>query len=461
MFIISIFSGNSQKNKTRKFINSIFFNKLWQIKLGHFGTYNFPSLNFINFNLINNNFSLLFWNYKSGLIASTKIYKLEAIKIIMQKRVFFSKGNQNRFVRYVKDKYNFNWRELAKKLNIREGTLKSYTFELCSIPDNIFYKMLKILGQDEDEILKNFNARLEEEIIVIGRKVLGELKKKFEDVDITFKNTNLSLDNSKVEYSLIDKKKNITFPNKITPELAEEIGMHYGDGFLSSRKYEYRLKGNQYNEVEYYKGYIAPLFKSLYNIEVNLKDYKTSYGFEISSKALWTFKTKVMEIKSGNKELITFPEVLKVNNLQILTSFIRGLFDTDGCLSFKTKYGYEKYYPEIKIALFSKKLILEIGEILKMLGFNPNVYINKDQGVITLNGIGSLRRYEKLIGWSSQKNLNKLISWKNRYSQFNENKLWRLSSNGLRCEPVALETRVRFPPSALAKSILGDILPRN
>ena len=65
------------------------------------------------------------------------------------------------------------------------------------------------------------------------------------------------------------------------------------------------------------------------------------------------------------------------------------------------------------------KEISVTGEILKMLGFNPNVYINKNDGVISLNGIGALKRYGQLIGWSSQKNLNKLNNWKNQYPQLN------------------------------------------
>lgn len=370
----------------------------------------------------------------------------------MQKRVFFPEGGQKKFVLYLKEKSDLFWRELAKKLNINESTLsKSYLFELSSIPYEVFSKIARLLSMTEEDILRAYNAKIEKEIIVIGRKVLGEQKKKFQEIKITFKRKILDLDTSKVNYSLVDKKKCLILPKKITPELAEEIGMHYGDGFLSERRYDYRLKGNPYDERGYYINYIKPLFRKLYNLDVNLKNFKTSYGLEISSKALWEFKTKVLGINPGNKENILFPKILKVDNLQILASFVRGLFDTDGSLYFKTRYGYEKYYPVITLALFSKELIKEVGKILKMLGFNPNVYINKKNGLISLNGIGSLKRYEKLIGWSSQKNLNKLNDWKKRYPQLNGKTSWRLSSNGLRREPVALETGVRFPPSAFQK----------
>ncbi len=56
-----------------------------------------------------------------------------------------------------------------------------------------------------------------------------------------------------------------------------------------------------------------------------------------------------------------------------------------------------------------------------MLGFNPNVYLDCEYPRISLNGIAALKRYEKLIGWSSQKNLNKLNNWKNRYPELYQN----------------------------------------
>lgn len=338
----------------------------------------------------------------------------------MQKRVFFSRGNQKRLIKYLKEKSNLDWSELANKLAINENTLsKSYGFELSSIPYEVFLKIIKLLGEKESNILKKYSAKIEEEKVIIGRRVMGEQKKKFEEININFKKENLDIDTSKVNYSLSDKKKGIVLPNKITPQLAEEIGMHYGDGFLSAKRFTYRLKGNLRDEVQYYETYIRPLFKKLYNLDVNLKQFQSVYGFEIYSQALCEFKVKVIRIKPGNKEYIAFPETLKVNNIKILTSFLRGLFDTDGCLYFKTRYGYRNYYPTITLSLFSKGLIREVGEILKMLGFNPNVYINETNGVISLNGIGALQRWEKMISWSSQKNLNKLNNWKNQYSELN------------------------------------------
>lgn len=337
----------------------------------------------------------------------------------MNKRVKFYKGFQKKFINNLKIKSNLNWKNLANKLHVNENTLsKAYMFELCDIPYSVFKKIVEIFRENENEILKKYNAIIKNEEIVIGKKCIGKKKKILNKINITYSKSDLDLDLSKINYSRINRIKKINLPNKMIPELAEEIGMHYGDGFLSSKKYTYRLKGNIKDEKEYYINYIKPLFKKLYNIDVNLKEFDSVFGFEIYSQALCEFKIKVLGIRPGNKLDLHVPDKLKVDDIRIMSSFLRGLMDTDGCLFFKTRYGYNKYYPVIGISLKSKKVIYDVGEMFKMLGFNPNIYFNKSgYGIISINGIDALKKYEKLIGWSSQKNLNKLNDWKNRYSE--------------------------------------------
>lgn len=353
-------------------------------------------------------------------MAERNVYISLFLIVMMNKRVSFPTENQKKFIKYLKNKSKLSWKDLARKLKLNENTLsKSYMFELCNVPYKVFKEILIILNENENEMLKKYKGEIKNEELVIGRRCFGEQKKFLDSIKIRYKRNNLILAISKINYSESDIKKEIKLPDKITPELAEEIGMQFGDGFLSSRKYDYRLKGNLNNEKEYYINYIKPLFKKLYNIDVNLKDFGDSYGFEIYSKALWEFKTKVLGIKTSPKYNIEIPKALKVNREEILGAFLRGLFDTDGCVSFKTRYGYEKYYPQIELQLTSKKLIRDVGEILKMFGFNPGIYFNDSYGRITMYGVETLKKYEKLIGWSSPKNLNKVNDWRNRYPQLN------------------------------------------
>ncbi len=362
------------------------------------------------------------------------------------KRAIFKNGEQKRFICNAKYKLKFNWNEFASKLNINENTLsKSYCFETSSMPYELFKKINTLVNKEEKVSLKDYNIKIKEIKNPIGRKVFGESRFKLNSVKINFENKKLNIDTKNVKFSEKDLEKGIILPKKISPELAEEVGMHLGDGFLSSSRYKYRLKGNQITEREYYIDYIKPLYKKLYNLELNLKDYFTSFGFEIKSKALWEFKSKVLGIKTGKKENIEIPKLLKINDKKILSSLIKGIMDTDGCISFKSKYGYSNYYPVISITLYSNKLVNDIEEILRMLGFTPRRYITqKKYSTLILSGIGSLRRYEELIGWSSYKNLNKVNEWKNNYPE-----LYGGCGVTVARQPVALNERVRLPPSAL------------
>jgi len=345
---------------------------------------------------------------------------------MLQKRVEFPKNYQRKFIKNNKLSSNLTWKALAQKLNLPYRTfVKTYRYEVCKIPYKVFQELCKLNSKNIREELKKYNASIKYQKTIIGRKVLGENRTKLRNIKIKYPKRSLNLDTSLITLNSYDKKKNLKFPKKLTPFLAEEIGIHLGDGFLSNKKNNFRLKGNKKDEKEYYDTYIKNLYKKLYNLDINLKEYETTYGFEIASQALWHFKTNILEIKSGRKDNISIPKIIKTKDIKILTSFIRGIFDTDGSVSFISAYGFKKYYPHIGITLKSKNLIDEIYEILVMLGFEPKKYKEGDYWKIHLRGYKRLERYSKLIGWNNPKHLNKVKQWKNTYPKLSS---WWCSS---------------------------------
>ncbi len=243
-------------------------------------------------------------------------------------------------------------------------------------------------------------------------------RKRLRSVPI-YKNTNSfpQLNLSLVQYSRVDLFKNITFPRFLTPQLAEEIGIHYGDGFLSKTRNEFRVKGHKIDERTYYDLHIKKLYKSLFNINLPLKDYEDTYGFELTSKALWTFKTNVLGITPGRKTHIRLPELLKTTDLRLTIAFLRGLFDTDGTVVFASKYGYEKYYPKIEIWQRSTTFAREAASLLQMLGFEPLLYSQPhwDGLGIFLYGYYRFSRFYHLIGFHNPKHLARIKQWQLRY----------------------------------------------
>ncbi len=191
------------------------------------------------------------------------------------------------------------------------------------------------------------------------------------------------------------------------------------------------MKGSYIDEREFYQDFIKPLYKNLFNLDVNLKDYTQCYGFEVSSRALWTFKTNVLKIPAGRKTEIRVPDIVKVKNQEILAGLIRGYFDTDGCLSFVSKYGYPSYYPNINACSISEYLINDVAQILSMFGLRPYVWFDGNWWSVQMFGYANFYRFLDLIGWNSKKYVDKINSWVLRYPKLS-NGADRLAWLGLR-----------------------------
>ncbi len=218
----------------------------------------------------------------------------------------------------------------------------------------------------------------------------------------------------------------MNLPDTITDDLAYICGVLAGDGsiWIRQSKYEYAIKcvGNPKDEKEFYHQIIHPLFLKVFNLNINVKfhDSKTTYGFTIYSKALVTFFTKIIGLPCGKKySSLKIPSLFK-NNEDLLKSFIRGVADTDFCISFKKKYKSTGYYPVISGSSKSKLFIQEINEVLRKKGFKTVLsldYKRKDSrlkkgysiiNIIELNGKNNLNKWMEDVGFRSPKHLSKI-----------------------------------------------------
>ena len=327
-----------------------------------------------------------------------------SLKLIYNKsdrrRISFPQGQQRTFLSFIKGLSGLMWKEIESLVSCK--SVKSHWYyEKTPMSLNGFVILCEKIQKNPNQILQEYNA-----VIIPPNIPRPPPSIKINPTNITFLSDNLNLDTSCASFSRVDIKKNVRLPKTITPQLAEEIGIHLGDGFLSAKKNDYRLKGHMTDERYYYLDYINHLYKYLFNLDLKLKDYENTIGFEVYSKGLWEFKTKVLGIPSGRKDNISMPEILKVNNQEILAGFIKGFMDTDGCVSFV------RNYPCISAAQKAPKILEDIAEILKMLGFSPKVYHYPTYTVLILNGLAQFLHYEKVIGWSSPKHLKKVKDWK-------------------------------------------------
>ena len=234
------------------------------------------------------------------------------------------------------------------------------------------------------------------------------------------------------QYSKYDIKRGIKLPDRITPELAYLSGVLMGDGSMGHRedKHEYWIKcvGNSKDEVEYYNEVLCSLFAKVFGFCSNpkLHDRKTTYGFSFVSKTIVGYLTKELGHPLGKKyNSLKIPNQFKKDK-NLLISFLSGLFDTDGCISFKKGNKNYPHYPVISVSSKSKSFTKEIARLLKNLEFKIFEiydYIKKDNRVksgytvinsIELSGKNNLDKWNKIIGFSSPKHINKINIYSRR-----------------------------------------------
>ena len=364
-------------------------------------------------------------------------------------RLLLDKESRKFLFQELKNRYNSkSLVDLAKKMDIPFKTLKKWAYAELYLPKEIVPKeilpKLTFLDQKEDNwgaikggkiggkrIQEKLKKKLGEEeyhkkMVLMGKKVTKTIWKRYKKKDLIkmirkgkikkrelqskklelennffFADNKISFNLDSIQFSSQDKAKGIIFPHEMSRELAEEIGIHLGDGCMSYNKNYFSVKTSKIEE-EYVTDFLFPLYKKLYSINLGLMQLSSVSGFEICSKALCEFKNKVLGLPYGEKvEKLEIPRsIIKTKNKEIYCSFIRGLFDTDGCI-YMSK---ERKYPIISITIKSKKLIEQLKDMFRKLGFIPATY----KWTITLSGVTMLNKWVKEINSNNPKNIDRL-----------------------------------------------------
>lgn len=222
----------------------------------------------------------------------------------------------------------------------------------------------------------------------------------------------------------------IETPKILTDDLAYLCGVLAGDGSISFREskgtYQLKCVGNPKNEKLFYFNILRPKFKRVFGFipKIRYHDSKTTFGFVVYSKILINYLIEFIGLPKGRKyDSLRIPEIF-LNNRELLINFIRGVFDTDGCITFKRRYKDYPYYPVISIASRSELFVKDMTNVLKKIGLKVVEIYNykkKDDRVklgytivsrIEINGKANLDFWMKNIGFLSPKHLKKI----NKYS---------------------------------------------
>jgi|GEM_PF-983338 len=234
-------------------------------------------------------------------------------------------------------------------------------------------------------------------------------------------------DNFQRDYK--DSKERSFMNVEMTFDLAEICGIHAGDGYMRKRgnSYELEISGG-FDEKEYYDLHVVPLFEKTFNIKVVPQYFltKKTYGFRVCKKEVCE-TLHSFGFPYGKKTfIVSVPEpILNSKNLDVIYCFLRGIFDTDGTLSFKRRKGsgYRQIHtkrhtlPEIKFASRSKNLRDGMCKLLIRTGFHFSFGVCKENGqdkeayTIYLKSDYDTLLWMGNIGFKNNLKLNRFFIW--------------------------------------------------
>ena len=209
--------------------------------------------------------------------------------------------------------------------------------------------------------------------------------------------------------------KKIKFPNGMSEDLAELVGIHLGDGYLSlDKKYDYTISyaGNLQKDkvfMEYINNQYLSLFGTKLKIVLNIK--RNSIVLRIRSKSLHNFLKNSLNIPTGRKTDLVIPDYVK-SDKKYLAAFLRGLFDTDGCVVLQKQGKYN--YILLKICTKHNNFAKEIQEGLTFLNI-PSFVTKKDTSVNHKSFVGydvvvrnkNTAKFFEIVGSRNPRNFTK------------------------------------------------------
>ena len=204
---------------------------------------------------------------------------------------------------------------------------------------------------------------------------------------------------------------------KLTDErLAEFTGLMLGDGSIG----EYKCKKGDgtsnlqrsvnitiSSEEKEFGDYIQGLVKELFNIKMNrrVKNKENVLELRTFRKDLFNFVTKDLGLKKSPKwDRASIPEIYLNNELE--NAVLRGYFDTDGSVVLTDNNG--TLYPRLEMKISPSPMQKQFEQILDRRKFRFGSYdIGKGKKRIQMNGKTQLKKWQREIGFSNNKHLEK------------------------------------------------------
>lgn len=213
-----------------------------------------------------------------------------------------------------------------------------------------------------------------------------------------------------------------TKPLKIDKNLFYILGVLKGDGSVDYKKYSISLDVKDKDFAIFFKNILEEWSGMKVSLNVYSKEYmqqhwkypdmNSRYSVSLSSKYVVNF------LKNINYQRV------KVMNKRCKSLFLRGMYDSEGCVSYSIKY-YKKYgviiNREINLSNNDKNLLLFCKDLLNDLGIKSNsIVTNGNCFGFEISRKDNLIKFAKIIGISIKRKSIKLQECINSYEQRRE-----------------------------------------
>lgn len=325
-------------------------------------------------------------------------------------RVKLPKKSREKLFLMLQNKYG-SLVDIAKKNNVNRRALVGWRKGTFTIPLKEYHKFLKILDIPNTlfhpKIISDYWHSKE-----AGRKgglASMKLYGNCGTIEGRRKGGLSSIDTHKKNGTLFNTIKDIRIPKK-SKKLAEFFGIIFGDGHLS--KYQVSIATSAVTDYEH-ASFVQKLIKKLFGIEASFKIKKNTNVINVvaSSKKMVGYLNKNgMPIGNKIENNLTIPNWIKQKDLY-KKAFIRGLFDTDGCIYLDVHKIKNKIYKYLGLTItsYADNLVLDIIEALKNFGFSPTHQTT--QKSIYLRRQGEIVRFFQEIGTSNPKHYQRYIKF--------------------------------------------------
>ncbi len=197
-------------------------------------------------------------------------------------------------------------------------------------------------------------------------------------------------------------------------EIAELCGIILGDGHLHKTSNRITITGSLDDEP-YHTRIVSSLFENNFDVKPLFfkQESKGAHYLTVESKKVINFFIK-LGLTRGSKINVSIPHIIKDNDL-LAVPFLRGLFDTDGCLKFSKQNSKYSYYPRIRIVGKESSMTRDLGDILKKLNFEYSIWIDRRTKnnifVYEISGTKNVQKWFRVIQPNNYIKIKKYTSW--------------------------------------------------